>query len=252
VLATKGFEVDQQKKSAPPDAWHYHTLGMPVPDLPPDTLLNVEFTDDQGLLREALFKAAVPWQRVRRWQYAGPTGTAKLPADPALPPAPMHVRYPQYFREVPPGVTHIDTYRVGEMFDVTDPCLFHAMKKILLAGTRTGGKSLRVDIREAAASLYRWAEMRDEEEGGAEQAQAPITHPTISIHPNSHSYTVAYTGSGGGGGTHTTTSVPIQAQAVVRSCGTCKHGHIAPDQHPCDSCLGEVGNYNRPNWEPKA
>ncbi len=66
-----------------------------------------------------------------------------------------------YHREVPTKT--IDVYRVGVAFGVTDPCLFHALKKILLPGGRVGGKSTEQDIDEAIWSLNRWKQMREEE-----------------------------------------------------------------------------------------
>lgn len=68
-----------------------------------------------------------------------------------------------YFKPVPEGVKSIDVYRVLQMFNVTDPCLQHAIKKLLVAGGRGAGKDITQDIKEAGDSLTRWAVMRDEE-----------------------------------------------------------------------------------------
>ena len=57
----------------------------------------------------------------------------------------------------------IDVYRVLVLFDVTDPCLQHSVKKLLCAGQR-GAKGQRQDIEEAIASLLRYLEMRTEDE----------------------------------------------------------------------------------------
>lgn len=71
-----------------------------------------------------------------------------------------------YFKSVE-GLTHVDIYRVLHLFNVTDPCIQHAVKKLLVAGAR-GDKAVvsnRVrDIKEAIDSLQRWQEMRHEEE----------------------------------------------------------------------------------------
>lgn len=56
----------------------------------------------------------------------------------------------------------IDVYRVLQLFDVTDPCEQHAIKKILCAGRR-GPKSNQQDIQEAIESLNRRLEMIDED-----------------------------------------------------------------------------------------
>ena len=48
------------------------------------------------------------------------------------------------------------------MYEVTDPCLAHAIKKLLVAGKR-GAKSEYSDIQEAIDTLNRWQDMRIEE-----------------------------------------------------------------------------------------
>jgi len=57
----------------------------------------------------------------------------------------------------------IDIYRVLQLFEVTDPCLQHAIKKLLVAGKR-GAKSEYSDIQEAIDTLNRWQQMRIEED----------------------------------------------------------------------------------------
>ena len=75
---------------------------------------------------------------------------------------PQRVRYPHYHKKVPPGATHIDVYRVLKSFEVHDPCVQHAVKKLLVAGGR-GQKPEETDIDEAIASLQRYKEMVAEE-----------------------------------------------------------------------------------------
>lgn len=70
-----------------------------------------------------------------------------------------------YMKSVPKADA-VDVYRVQLAFGVTDPCLQHALKKILCPGQRKAGKTARQDIEEAIYSLQRWCEMRDEEESG--------------------------------------------------------------------------------------
>jgi hypothetical protein len=65
-----------------------------------------------------------------------------------------------YFKPSP--YAFVDVYRVLEMFDVTDPCLQHAIKKLLVAGGR-GVKNIDQDIQEAIDTLNRYKEMRNEE-----------------------------------------------------------------------------------------
>ena len=56
----------------------------------------------------------------------------------------------------------IDVYRVLQLFGVTDPCLQHAVKKLLCAGQR-GIKPVAKDVQEAIDSLNRWQEMLAED-----------------------------------------------------------------------------------------
>lgn len=69
--------------------------------------------------------------------------------------------YGKYFRDVR-HLQSIDIYQVLRLFDVSDHALGHAVKKILLAGTRTGNKSFADDIQEARDTLDRWLNMEDE------------------------------------------------------------------------------------------
>jgi hypothetical protein len=70
--------------------------------------------------------------------------------------------FPHYFKALPAGCTHIDVYRVLALFEVSDPALQHAIKKLLCAGAR-GAKDQAQDIAEAIATLQRWQQMRAEE-----------------------------------------------------------------------------------------
>jgi hypothetical protein len=67
------------------------------------------------------------------------------------------------------SVAHLDTidvYRVLQLFEVADPCLQHAVKKLLVAGGRGAGKSVERDVTEARDSLSRYLQMRDEDRKG--------------------------------------------------------------------------------------
>ena len=46
----------------------------------------------------------------------------------------MQKEYSHYYKKVP--FDYIDVYRVLDLFSVTDPCLQHAIKKLLVAGGR--------------------------------------------------------------------------------------------------------------------
>ncbi len=67
-----------------------------------------------------------------------------------------------YFKDV----THlktIDVYRVLDLFNVSNPCIQHAVKKLLCSGQR-GVKDTRQDVQEAITSLVRCLEMQTEDE----------------------------------------------------------------------------------------
>ena len=67
-----------------------------------------------------------------------------------------------YFKDV----THlktIDVYRVLDLFGVSNPCVQHAVKKLLCSGQR-GVKDTRQDVQEAITSLLRYLEMKTEDE----------------------------------------------------------------------------------------
>lgn len=70
-------------------------------------------------------------------------------------------KHPHYHKSVGHLET-IDVYRVLERFNVTDPALQHAIKKLLVAGGR-GLKDLDKDIQEAIDTLTRFQEMRQED-----------------------------------------------------------------------------------------
>lgn len=74
----------------------------------------------------------------------------------------MAKEFSHYYKKVPNGVQYIDVYRLLEMFEVTNPAIQHAVKKLLVAGGR-GHKDLDKDVKEAIVSLNRWIEMREEE-----------------------------------------------------------------------------------------
>lgn len=66
-----------------------------------------------------------------------------------------------YFKDVSKLGT-IDVYRVLKLFNVTDPAIQHATKKLLCAGVR-GQKDTYRDVQEAIDTLERWKEMYAED-----------------------------------------------------------------------------------------
>lgn len=73
--------------------------------------------------------------------------------------------YGKYFRDVS-RLDKIDVYRVLQLFNVTDQAIGHAIKKLLLPGVRTGGKTIDEDVKEAVVTLTRWQAMRQEDKSG--------------------------------------------------------------------------------------
>lgn len=65
--------------------------------------------------------------------------------------------YPKYHKDVS-DLDTIDIYKIHELFEINDPSgrIHHASKKLLLAGSRNGGKDKFQDIREARDTLDSW------------------------------------------------------------------------------------------------
>lgn len=82
--------------------------------------------------------------------------------------------YNHYYKKVPDGVQYIDVYRVLDLFEVADPAIQHAVKKLLVAGGR-GHKNLEKDVKEAIVSLNRRVQMWEEER------ELPAT--TVTLNP---------------------------------------------------------------------
>lgn len=73
-----------------------------------------------------------------------------------------HQSHDHYFKDVQ-TLKSVDVYRVLVLFGVTNPCLQHAIKKLLCAGNR-GVKDELKDVQEAIASLLRYLEMQTEDD----------------------------------------------------------------------------------------
>lgn len=74
----------------------------------------------------------------------------------------MPAKHAHYFKDVA-HLTKVDVYRMLELFDVANPSIAHAIKKLLVAGGRGAGKDISQDVQEAIDSLQRWQEMRAED-----------------------------------------------------------------------------------------
>lgn len=64
----------------------------------------------------------------------------------------------KYAKPIPKGLTSLDVYDVLIMFDVRDPAIQHAVKKLLMCGQR-GHKTQLEDLQEARQSIARAIEM---------------------------------------------------------------------------------------------
>ena len=65
----------------------------------------------------------------------------------------MARKYNHYFKNVA-HLEALDVYRVLQLFGVTDPCLQHAIKKLLAAGKR-GHKDYEQDLIDILSSVER-------------------------------------------------------------------------------------------------
>jgi hypothetical protein len=73
----------------------------------------------------------------------------------------MKDKHSHYYKDVR-HLSEIDVYRVLQLFNVTDPCVQHAVKKLLCAGGR-GAKDQERDLREAVDSVNRSLQMHAED-----------------------------------------------------------------------------------------
>lgn len=73
----------------------------------------------------------------------------------------MKENHNHYFKPCPYDT--LDVYRVINIFGVTDPCIQHALKKLLCSGVR-GYKDQSKDIQDVIDTLERWKEMREEDD----------------------------------------------------------------------------------------
>lgn len=69
-------------------------------------------------------------------------------------------KYPHYYKDIR-HLNILDIYRFFDLFEVTDPCLQHSIKKQSVGGKR-GSKDYKKDIKEAIDTLNRWSYMQEE------------------------------------------------------------------------------------------
>ena len=70
------------------------------------------------------------------------------------------LKHSHYFKDVS-KLDKIDVYSVLALFEVTDPCIQHALKKLLCTGKR-GHKDFNKDVQDAIDSLVRCQELCEE------------------------------------------------------------------------------------------
>lgn len=58
------------------------------------------------------------------------------------------------------GGQKADVYRICQVYNITNPCIQHALKKLLRCGR--SHKSEEQDIQDAIDTLLRWQEMQEE------------------------------------------------------------------------------------------
>ena len=75
-----------------------------------------------------------------------------------------------------PQLASIDVYDVLAAFEVNDPAIQHAVKKLLAAGQR-GAKDRRQDLREAISSIDRSLENLERRETYVPPAVPPVAAP---------------------------------------------------------------------------
>lgn len=80
--------------------------------------------------------------------------------------------YPHYHKDVA-HLQYIDVYRVLALFNVTNPAIAHAVKKLLVPGRR-GAKDVQKDLREAVVSINRALQMMAEDAGQSTDKRATL------------------------------------------------------------------------------
>ena len=87
----------------------------------------------------------------------------------------MKENHNHYFKPCPYDT--LDVYRVINIFGVFDPCIQHALKKLLCSGVR-GYKDQSKDIQDVIDTLERWKQMRKED---AEITSLEVISPKVSL-----------------------------------------------------------------------
>ena len=114
----------------------------------------------------------------------------------------MKEEHNHYFKPCPYDT--LDVYRVINIFGVSDPCIQHALKKLLCSGVR-GHKDQSKDIQDVIDTLERWKQMREEDDKitSSEVISPKVSKETTDIdnpdekwYPDNSGEWVEYDGSG--------------------------------------------------------
>ena len=87
----------------------------------------------------------------------------------------MKESHSHYFKPCPYDT--LDVYRVISIFGVSDPCIQHALKKLLCSGVR-GHKDQSKDIQDVIDTLERWKQMREEDD---KITSSEVISPKVSL-----------------------------------------------------------------------
>ena len=87
----------------------------------------------------------------------------------------MKENHNHYFKPCPYDT--VDVYRVINIFGVSDPCIQHALKKLLCSGVR-GYKDQSKDIQDVIDTLERWKQMREEDD---KITSSEVISPKVSL-----------------------------------------------------------------------
>ena len=87
----------------------------------------------------------------------------------------MKESHSHYFKPCPYDT--LDVYRVINIFGVSDPCIQHALKKLLCSGVR-GHKDQSKDIQDVIDTLERWKQMREEDD---KITSSEVISPKVSL-----------------------------------------------------------------------
>ena len=157
------------------------------------------------------------------------------------------MKHPHYKKPVA-GLQFVDVYRVLTLFGVTDPCLQHAVKKLMVAGGR-GAKDISQDVQEAIDTLQRWQEMRREDATAmpADFGQQHTIEPTSLIDDESpRMQAIAQNGNDGAAYTEIdrlravesfNADLPVTVEEAI-ALGAVPQREPCQPRHRCQTCAG--------------